>query len=333
MQTVPLTLLFSDGAVRRIHARQGTSVVAAANEAGLHLLTDCSNGQCGTCTATLVSGDLELGSYDRAILPDADRDAGSVLTCISRIEGPCAVELPYDLSEACAEESPPVNGTVASVTRVADETLRLEIHTGAALDFEPGQYVRMRPPGADQWRSYSMANAPGCDRLVFYVRLVDGGLFSSWLTDSAQAGSVLELSEPRGSFFLRREARPRLFVAGGTGLAPFLSMLAALAADERQHTLSTTLLLGARTGRHLFALPELAALRARWPGLAVLLAVEADPVENCRAGYATDLIRSLDLDPATRIYLCGPPPMVEAGRAAAQSAGLRRSEMLCERFN
>src|SRR3546814_16999761 len=83
----------------------------------------------------------------------------------------------------------------------------------------------MRPPGSEEWRSYSMACCSGAQRLAFYIRLVEGGSFSTWLTESAQVGGHLELSEPHGSFFLRHEARPRLFIAGGTGLAPFLAML------------------------------------------------------------------------------------------------------------
>jgi benzoate/toluate 1,2-dioxygenase reductase component len=333
MDTVPVTLLFSDGAARRIQACPGQSVVAAAVDAGLNLLTDCSNGRCGTCTAHLMSGDIALGDYDRAVLPDSDRADGSILTCVSRITGPCVVEMPYDLSEATGDELPPIMGRVSAVERVADETVRLEVDVREPVAFEPGQYVRIRPQGGEQWRSYSMANASGKCTLVFYVRLVEGGAFSTWLAQSAQVGAILEIIEPHGSFFLRNEERPRLFVAGGTGLAPFLSMLDAIAGDEVACLQPTTLLLGVRTGAHLFALDRLAALRERLPALDVRLAAETDPVDACHGGYATDLIRELDIPPGTRIYLCGPPPMVEAGRAAAEVAGLAREEMLCERFN
>ncbi len=330
---IPVTLIFADGASRLVGAEAGQSVVAAASAAGLGLLTDCSNGQCGTCTANLVSGSIELGAYDRSVLPDADRKAGAILTCISRVTGPCAVELPYDLSEATAEALPPIEGRVVSIAKVAEETIRLEVEIDDPLHFQPGQYVRIRPHGGTEWRSYSMANASGSTTLVFYTRLVSSGVFSTWLSNVAQLGSTVEISEPHGSFFLRDEARPRLFVAGGTGLAPFLSMLEAIAADERHAALPTTLLLGVRSGAHLFGVAEIERLRAKLPALSIAFAAETDPAELCRSGYATDLIGSLALDPRTRIYLCGPPPMVEAGRTAAEAVGLARGEMLCERFN
>ncbi|MFD4838768.1 2Fe-2S iron-sulfur cluster-binding protein [Achromobacter sp. NPDC058515] len=333
MSNVPLTLLFSDGASRRILAQAGQTVVDAAAEAGLGLLTDCSNGQCGTCVASLVSGRVELGKYDRAVLPDSDRSEGAILCCVSHVSEPCVVELGYDSAEAMAEEAPPVVGKVKALEQVARETVMLEIELEQGVEFQPGQYVRIRPEGEEQWRSYSMAGLSGERNLRFYIRLVEGGRFSTWLQQTAAPGAAVEISEPHGSFFLRGEDRPRLFVAGGTGLAPFLAMLAALAGNDAARAIPTTLLVGVRSGAHFFATEKLEALRKAWPELQVRLAAEAEPTADCHEGYATDLIAALDADPRTRVYLCGPPAMVEAGRQAAHAAGLSRRDMLCERFN
>jgi 3-phenylpropionate/trans-cinnamate dioxygenase ferredoxin reductase subunit len=306
--------------------------VHAAAEAGLNLLTDCANGQCGTCTANLVSGNVELGDYDSSVLPEEDRKCGSILSCVSHVSGPCVVELPYDISEATAEELPPVPGQVVRIDTVANETVRLEVAIESPMTFHPGQYVRIRPSGSEEWRSYSMANESGSTNLVFYIRIVPGGVFSTWLVEKAAVGETVELTEPHGSFFLRDEERPRLFVAGGTGLAPFLSMLSRIATEEGAAKQPTTLLVGVRTGEHLFAVDEIQRLRERVPNLDVQFAAEANPGEQCSEGYATDLIKKLNLDPNTRVYLCGPPPMVDAGRSAAVAQGVPRAEVLCERF-
>ncbi len=327
--TIPVTLLFADGLSHRLQVPCGGNLVEAARAAGLGLLTDCSNGQCGTCLAQLVSGTVELGDHDTAVLPEEDRAAGAVLPCVCRVTAPCAIELPYDASEALGDEPPPLAAEVAAVETVATDIVRLEVRLPAAIVFEPGQYVRIQPAGADFHRSYSMANVPGTERLQFFVRRVPGGAFSEWLA-AAQPGDAVSLSAPHGTFFLRDEARPRLFVAGGTGVAPFLSMLRTLA--RRPDTQRTTLLVGGRTPGHLFAMEELQALATQIQGLDLQVAVEQDAGEGCHAGYATDLIAKLGLDPATRVYLCGPPPMVEAGRRAAESAGLPRAGVLCERF-
>jgi 3-phenylpropionate/trans-cinnamate dioxygenase ferredoxin reductase subunit/benzoate/toluate 1,2-dioxygenase reductase subunit len=327
----PVTLLFSDGVSRRLQVACGQNLVTAASEAGLNLLTDCSNGQCGTCTAQLVSGKVELEDYDTSVLPDEDRDDGVVLPCVCKITGPCAVEFPYDSTEALTEEPEPMEAEVTAVEQVASEIVRLELSVPEKIVFEPGQYVRIHPRGAEASRSYSMANVPGTDRLEFYIRLVAGGAFSSWLA-TAKAGDLVDISAPHGTFFLRHEDRPRLFVAGGTGIAPFLSMLRAVAGDSSAPQLPTTIVIGARTPGHLLAMEELQQLKAKLPGLSIHLAVEQGDDSGAHHGYPTDLIQTLQLDASTRVYLCGPPPMVEAGRHAAESAGLPRKEVLCERF-
>ncbi len=332
MGTVPLTLLFSDGAARTIDAEVGQSIVSAAEAASLTLFTDCCNGQCGTCSASLVSGSIDMGAYDRAILPDADREGGAILACVSRVTGPCVIELPYDVSDAEAQEQPPISGRVIAVDNVAEETIRLEIQPDAVLSFQSGQYVRIRAGQEGDWRSYSMANPSGSTTLVFYIRTVRSGLFSTWLTERAAIGDVVQISHPHGSFFLRDELRPRLFMAGGTGLAPFLSMLQQIARAGALAWQPTTLLLGVRSIRHLFGLEELESLRKQLPDLKVQFAAETEADERCHPGYATDLVTSLQLEPETRVYVCGPPPMVEAGRSAAAAAGLSSSDLLCERF-
>jgi 3-phenylpropionate/trans-cinnamate dioxygenase ferredoxin reductase subunit/benzoate/toluate 1,2-dioxygenase reductase subunit len=327
--TIPVTLLFADGVSQRLAVPCGGRLMDAAREAGLNLLSDCSNGQCGTCTAQLVSGTVQMDDYDSAVLPDADRAAGAVLPCVCKVSSPCAIEFPYDASEALSEEPAPMAATVTAIEQVASEVVRLELQVADDVVFEPGQYVRIQPEGTDVSRSYSMANAPGVNRLEFFIRSVPGGAFSQWLA-SAQVGDGVQLSAPHGTFFLRDEDRPRLFVAGGTGVAPFLSMLRSMAANPGAQR--TTFVIGARTPGHLFAMDELKRLGAQLQGMDLQIAVEQDAGAQCHTGYPTDLIHKLALDPSTRVYLCGPPPMVEAGRRAAEAAGLPRADVLCERF-
>jgi benzoate/toluate 1,2-dioxygenase reductase component len=329
--TIPITFLFADGVAHRLHAERGEKLLDAAARAGLSLLTDCSNGRCGTCAGRCVSGRLGLDDYDRGVLPDDERDDGAVLCCVARVNESAIVELPYDSSEASVDEPPAQTGHVHAVEQIAEETVRLEIDVEEPVSFLPGQYVRLKPEGQDDWRSYSMANESGASRLVFYVRIVEGGMFSSWLAGEAAPGQSIEVSAPRGSFFLRTDDRPRLFVAGGTGLAPFLAMLRAIRNGSYSGA-PTRLLVGVRTGKHLFARDEIEVLKDAFPALEVQYAAESDAPQDCHQGYGTDLIAQLQVDPRTQVYLCGPPPMVEAGREAMARAGLRKGDALCERF-
>jgi 3-phenylpropionate/trans-cinnamate dioxygenase ferredoxin reductase subunit len=330
----PVALLFADGTMCNGHGQSGQKLVDIAQEMGLSLLTDCSNGQCGTCAAQCVSGSMVLDDYDSSVLSDDERHEGSVLCCVARVSGPVVVELPYDASDASGQELPGQTGVVLSVTKVAEEIVQLKVEIPKGIDFLPGQYVRLQADGMSEPRSYSMANESGSRVLDFYVRVVDGGQFSSWLTTKAKPGVAIEVSAPRGSFFLRENDRPRLMVAGGSGLAPMLAMLQSLAQSSKVvRDVPTKLLIGARSGAHLFASKEIEELKRKLPSLEVQIATETQVPLGAHTGYPTDLIGSAPLTPNTQIYVCGPPPMVDGARAAALKAGARKSDVLCERFN
>ncbi len=331
MSAAQVTFLFADGLGRTETAPAGERLTEVAERAGLLLLMDCSAGQCGTCVAHLVSGTVVLEDYDRAVLPDSDRLDGMILTCVARTQGSCVVEFSYDSVDASADPAPAFPGRVIACEPVADEIWTLRLQVDAPFEFLPGQYVRLRPEIDAPWRSYSMANAPGESELTFYVRIVPGGAFSTWLTERARPGAIVDIDGPRGVFFLRDEPRPRLFVAGGSGLAPFLSMLKASRPGAKHGP--TTLLVGARSGAHLFAAEDLRAAQAADPDLVVRRFVERGDRSDCEAGFPTAGLTAGAVDPAARVYVCGPPPMVDAAREAVERAGLSRSDLLFERFS
>jgi len=334
MSRVAITLVFEDGAATQVFAQEGQTIVEAAQEAGLNLLTDCANGDCGTCMGYCTAGELDLGDYDPFVLTEDEVDDGAVLCCIGTAKSDVVIELPYDSSHADAPEEDPQQGRIIALERVAEETMQLVVEVPNVVHFLPGQYVRLQAPGLDSWRSYSMANESDQRLLNFYIRLVPGGQFSEWLLNEAQVGAELEVSPPRGAFFLRSDTQPRLFIAGGTGLGPFLSMLKSLPQPcEDAGAAPIHLLAGFRSGQHVFGLDELKALQKRLPHLQVHLATEANAPEGCHTGYATELVSNLELPANTQVYVCGPPPMVEAARSAVLAAGVKKDRIYCERFN
>ena len=182
----PVTLLFADGVMCNFHGQNGQKLIDIAKEMGMSLLTDCSNGQCGTCAAQCVSGSMALDDYDASVLPDDERDEGGILCCVARVNGSVVVELPYDASDASGQEMLGQSGVVLSVAKVAEEIVQLKVEIPKGIDFLPGQYVRLQADGMSEPRSYSMANESGSKVLDFYVRVIEGGKFSSWLMTKAK---------------------------------------------------------------------------------------------------------------------------------------------------
>ena len=329
MTPYPITLIFADGATCTVEVGAGHNIVQAFADNGFALLTDCSTGRCGTCMGRLLSGIVELGDYDEQTLLEDDRSKGMILPCVATATEACVIELPYDVSEVTAENSQIPVKIVESVL-VAEDIFRLTLDLDAPLNFLPGQYVRLTPEGHLFTRSYSMANRPGTQSAMFYVRLILDGAFSTWAKNETNPGSMVFMSHSHGGFFLRSEDRPRLFVAGGTGLAPFLSMLHTMY-DVGEQSAPTQIFVGARTERHLFCLSELSEFASKIPTYEfVRLLKTAQTLDSMWATRPTRSAQTLSKPMPGPIFV--PPAMVDAGRKALERINIPSREVLCERF-
>jgi NAD(P)H-flavin reductase/ferredoxin len=330
---VPVQFVFSDGRSSSIQVERGASVLAACKEAGISLLVDCEEGVCGTCQGRASCGSLDMEPFTEGLLSASEINDGFVLVCRTRATGPVVIELPYSSRDAQVEgDETPTTATVVNVQEASRETMTLTLETQGPFAFLPGQYVNISPhPGLE--RSFSMANAPDATTLVFHIALRSDGKFCNWLR-AAPPGATVQLSPARGTFFLRDDLRPKVMVAGGTGLAPFLAMLRSLAAGSGpQRSASVTLLVGARSERHLFEKAALDALRVELPGLDVRYACdEVAEGSPTRQGRVTDMLGEIELDRAATVYVCGPPPMVEAARQALKSRQFPLKQFLAEKF-
>lgn len=139
----------------------------------------------------------------------------------------CVIAIPAS-SIACKTGAQTVQASVAGVEALSETSFRLRVTLPAAMPFLPGQYVNVQVPGTPATRAYSFSSHPQALEASFLIRNIPGGLMSGYLA-RAQVGDKMALTGPMGAFYLRPVTRPQVFLAGGTGLAPFLSMLEQLA--------------------------------------------------------------------------------------------------------
>jgi CDP-4-dehydro-6-deoxyglucose reductase len=204
--------------------------------------------------------------------------------------------------------------------------LHLRLPPVEKLEFLPGQYIDVLLPGG-QRRSFSLAN-PRHDAalLEIHVGLVSGGRFSEEVFRHMQPGALLEIQGPLGVFFLRAEsARPILMVAGGTGYAPFKSMLRHLFETGRQR--QVTLYWGARVKADLYELARAEQWLREQADFRFVPVLSEPPPEDQWTGRRGRVHEAVLADyadfAACDIYLAGPPTMV---RAARQSLLLKAAE-------
>ncbi|WP_104666491.1 benzoate 1,2-dioxygenase electron transfer component BenC [Ensifer adhaerens] len=330
MASYRIALNFEDGVTRFVECRDDEKVLDAAFRNKINLPMDCSDGVCGTCKCRAESGTYDLGDdfIDDALTSD-EAEGGLVLTCQMKPSSDCVIAVPTT-SAACKTGQQKFAATVARIIPHNDAAIVLELDADAAPAFLPGQYVNIDVPGCGQSRSYSFSSAPGETRLGFLIKKIPGGLMSIWL-ERAEVGTKLELTGPLGSFYLREVQRPLLLLAGGTGLAPFLSMLEQLARtnpDQKVH-----LIYGVTRDLDLVLVDHIEAYAKRLPNFTFSTVVADAASGHPRKGWVTqhmpeDVLNGGDVD----VYLCGPPPMVDAVRKHFDDTGVKPNSFHYEKF-
>ncbi|MGQ7248701.1 benzoate 1,2-dioxygenase electron transfer component BenC [Halomonas sp. V046] len=327
-----IALNFEDGVSRFIECNEGETVLDAAYRQKVNLPMDCSDGVCGTCKGHCEQGDFDLGDeYLEEALSEEERHEGQVLTCQMVPSSDCVIQVPV-ASTMCKTEVGKRTATVSAVAPLSDDSIELAIDIeGDALGFLPGQYVHLEVPGAGAHRSYSFSSLPGDSRASFLIRNVPGGLMSGYLGDTAKPGDQIAVTGPMGSFYLRAIQRPILMLAGGTGLAPFLSMLKQLSeagCDQPIH-----MIYGVTKDDHLVKCEELDAARDAIADFDYVTVVADEDSAHPRKGYVTHHMDDGKLhDGDVDVYLCGPPPMVDAVLKHFDSQGIKPASFHYEKF-
>jgi len=314
---------------RVLHVQPGANLLEVLREHQVPMSYSCMAGRCGTCRCKVTVGEVLDGG--KALQRPLDGDASFVLACQTFLTEPCTIEIP-EPDEIVVHPARIVKASVAAIEDLTHDIKRLVLKPAKPLAFSPGQYAQLQftPEHA---RPYSMAGLAGEGELEFHVRLVPDGRVTGYIADTLKVGDSVRVSGPLGSAYLRRRHDgPILCVAGGTGLAPILSIVRGAVADGMTNPIH--LYFGVRSPRDVYGLAWLEQLQRSHPSLRLHVVVTAggDPREH-RMGLVTDAIEA-DLPELDdwRAYLCGSPPMVEAATLLARRKGMAPERIHADAF-
>jgi benzoate/toluate 1,2-dioxygenase reductase component len=326
-----IALQFEDGVSRIIPCEADELVCDAAYRAKINIPLDCRDGACGTCKCHCESGSFTLGEYIEDALAEDEAAEGYVLTCQMKPTSDCVVRVPAS-SAACKTEVGTYAGRMAKIARDSSTTVSFALESERPVAFLPGQYVNLHVPGSKEMRSFSFSSAPNRTELAFLIRDVPNGLMSNYMRSKAQTGDFMMFAGPYGSFYLRPTVRPILMLAGGTGLAPFLSMLLWLKDNPTEQPIK--LAYGVNTNEDLVELGSLAEMKLIMPKFDFFTCVVDRESGHPRLGYVTEHLSAGDLrDGDVDVYVCGPPPMVEGVRKWMAGCGVTPKNFLFEKFS
>ena len=312
-----------------IEVEPGANLLEALRGAQVPMSYSCTAGRCGTCRCKVVQGEvLDAGREQQGPLEARD---SYVLACQTFLTAPCTIEIP-EPDEAIVHPARAVKAVVQSIEALTLDVRRLVLKPAKAIGYSPGQYLQLQfGPGFA--RPYSMAGLAADPTLEFHVRIVPQGRVSGHIASELKPGDAVKVSGPLGCAYLRHKHEgPILCVAGGTGLAPALSILRSAVADGMPNPIR--LYVAARSPRDVYGLDWLRALQSRHPALKLDVVVTSggDAGEQ-RCGLVVEAIQK-DLGNLSgwAAYLYGSPPMVEAAAVLVRQKGMAPGRTYAEAF-
>ncbi len=314
---------------RVIRVQPGANLLKALQDAQVPMSYSCMAGRCGTCRCRVLDGEVMEGGGEQQ--RPLDGNESFVLACQTYITEPCTIEIP-EPDEVVVHPARIVKANVVTLEDLTHDIKRLVLRPAKPVEFSPGQYVQIQFTPAHV-RPYSMARLSGDGMFEFHVRLVPDGRVTGYIAHDLKVGDAVKVSGPLGSAYLRRKHEgPMLCVAGGTGLAPILSILRGAVAQDMKNPIH--LYFGVRSPRDVYGMPWLDQLKREHPSLSVHVVVTSggNPTTQ-RCGLVTDAIEQDhgDLD-GWRAYLCGSPPMVEAATVVVRRKGIAAGHIYADAF-
>lgn len=190
--------------------------------------------------------------------------------------------------------------------------------------FEAGQHVNIctEIDGVRHQRTFSLSSSPALwhaqGRITLTIKRLPGGRVTNWIHDELETGAVIGLGEAFGDFQLPAQTTPLLFLAGGSGITPILSMLETLTAAGA--SAPATLLYCVRTEKDVIAREKLEAMAARHPNL-TLTVIATNATDSPRYLTEEDLASVPGLHDR-EIYMCGPGGLMDLAQASLDALGV-----------
>lgn len=303
-------------------------ILFAGLAAGLGLPYECGTGTCASCKATLEAGTVDPGWTEAPARRHVSDEKNEILMCQARPQEDCRITIRGKLQEPSAHLPRLAAGVIEAVAPLNHNVLRLVIRPDAAIPYDAGQFMLVDVPDVPGYRGWSMAEYdPTGETLTFTVKLMPGGAVSGWLSGADRTGVPVTLFGPLGkaSFQPARDAADLVCVAGGSGLAPILSILdrAAGAGHFAQHR--ADVFFGVRAFEDLYEMDQLLAIAAAYPGRVSLTLAFSDERPSdaeqksllpavLAEGFVHEVMGGEMAGKLEGVlaYLAGPPQMVEA---------------------
>ncbi len=328
----------------------GEKILYAGLRQGLALPHECGTGTCGSCKATLKSGQLHSLWNEAPGAKNCKAGRNEFLMCQSTALADCEISFRGSLEQKRKTKFLPdyYKGKITGTKMLTKNVLGFKVLFDRVLPFSPGQFVVMSVDGLEGGRAYSMVNnGAHSDELEFVVKHAPGGGFSRWVFDEPREDAEVSVFGPLGCATLDLdENRDLLCITGGSGIAGIVSLLTQAVHNNYFDNNRGHLFFGIRTYQDLFFHNRLVGLCKQSNGnLKVSFAFSDGSVpKKCAeklegVEYLEGKITPLAMQQLGSsvenpiVFLAGPPPMVDdAIRRLVMDAGFSVDDIRYDKF-
>jgi Na+-transporting NADH:ubiquinone oxidoreductase subunit F len=316
----------------------GRSLLATLAGEKIFLPTACGGrGLCGLCKVKVLQGGGEVTGQETKRLGQERLGLGWRLACQVTVRSNVSIELDSDVLKKGRFE-----GTCEDIEDLTHDIRRLRfvLRDPSTIDFVPGQYVQLRCPpypGSPEEvsREYSIASDPSQKhKIELIMRRVPKGICTTYCFSTLKVGDPVIFSGPHGEFRISETDAPMIFIAGGSGMAPFVSMLHHMA--NTRSSRRVTLFFGANRPRDLYLLDEMRHFETALPHfrfVPVVIKGDDEQTWTGQTGFVTEAVfRAFQSLAGHEGYVCGPPAMIDAAVQVLAALGIPKDKIFYDRF-
>lgn len=323
---------------RVLSVQGGSTLLTSLSSQDIFIPSACGGkATCGLCKIGLLTDAGPVLPTEEPYLSGEEIDQGVRLACQLKVK--------HDLQVTIPEEFFSIKRYRTKVLKITDLTydikeFRFKLLEPQDMEFVPGQYVQLDSKPYDDVeevvsRAYSISSLPSQKGILeLIIRLVPGGVCTTFLHNHVKEGDEITLAGPFGDFYLREGASELLFIAGGSGLAPIKSMV--LDILEQGLSKQMVFFFGAVKKRDLYYVDFFTELQEKHPNFRYIPALsDPDPEDEWdgEVGLITEVVaRHVSDANDKQAYLCGSPGMINACLKVLTEIGFDEEQIFYDKF-
>ncbi|NLD34040.1 MAG: 2Fe-2S iron-sulfur cluster binding domain-containing protein [Clostridiales bacterium] len=323
---------------KKLSVQGGSSLLSTLAAEKIFIPSACGGkATCGLCKVQVLEGAGPLLPTEEPYISQQEREEHMRLSCQIKVKGNMRLMIPEELFN--------IREYICRVESITDMTydiklLRMKLPEGETVTFKAGQFMQFytKPYGKvkeEVFRAYSISSkASEHDHIELLIRLVPGGICTTYVHTVLQEADQVRLSGPYGDFYLRGDCEELIMIAGGSGLAPIRSLVYDVIEKGLPHKMR--FFFGANTVRDLYYMEEFAQIERDYPQFKFIPCVaRPEPQDNWtgETGFVTVALENqVDSGDGKEAYLCGSPGMLDACIKILKDKGFTDQTIFYDKF-